>query len=259
MRLLLERGLLHLREVRLGVQKEYSPTGTKDPTRSPGSVLCSVFEKANIDRLLKEASSRSQLPRVPWGPGVAILVYVFDFCINHAAVFLVSGMTTWHRYFYALAIEAGIVAALAAIWHVGLPNMGFSRLDRRSVYLIELGMTVIVIRNSIVIQAFGRNSYDLEGVAPLFFAMLFAVIGPVTEEVIFRGLILPGLVKVLGPLGLLVNSLLFVSVHLPRGWQWLVLSIPALVFDLQYYLTGNMWVSLITHVLANAYALLLSI
>lgn len=85
----------------------------------------------------------------------------------------------------------------------------------------------------------------------LFFA-LGVGLAPLAEELFFRGLLLPLLVRRWGPLpGLLVSALLFAVLHADLG-SLPALAIFAVGLTLACARTGSLWVAVLMHALFNA-------
>lgn len=82
------------------------------------------------------------------------------------------------------------------------------------------------------------------------------LLGPIFEELLFRGFAQPLLVRALGLFGgLLVNALMFAIPHGPQyKWSWqhlLVLSIASMVFGLIRHRTGSTAASTLAHAAYN--------
>jgi len=78
----------------------------------------------------------------------------------------------------------------------------------------------------------------------VLFAIFVVVIGPLCEELAFRGFLMPLLVRSFGPAtGIVVTGLLFGSLHAPEyGWHWqhaLLISIAGMVFGWVRFRTGS--------------------
>lgn len=79
--------------------------------------------------------------------------------------------------------------------------------------------------------------------------LVMAVLVPIIEEVVHRGLIQSALHR-FGPwVAITGSALVFTVFHPPGGW-WFVF-VAGLVFGTQYWITGSLWSSLITHATIN--------
>jgi len=84
-------------------------------------------------------------------------------------------------------------------------------------------------------------------------AVLFlAVVAPITEEPIFRGLLLGGLLKRYTPIkAILVSSVLFAFIHL-NIYQFLTATLLGLLYGWWFLKTRSLWPSLLGHATNNA-------
>jgi len=87
---------------------------------------------------------------------------------------------------------------------------------------------------------------------PVSGALAFVLVAPVTEELLFRGLILRGFVRRYPlPKALLVSAGLFALTHL-NPWQFCSAAALGVVFGWWVARTGSLWPGLIGHALVNA-------
>ncbi|MBV8579901.1 MAG: CPBP family intramembrane metalloprotease [Candidatus Eremiobacteraeota bacterium] len=146
----------------------------------------------------------------------------------------------------------------------------FRALDAHAWRTILLGIAaLLVVRVATVIQLVltaqtkhvqtGFEHFDVVSKVPGFTALSIGlavlslvIVGPLAEEITFRGLLFGALAPNLGVLGsALVTAVLFGAAH----GDWVLFpSLAALGFisALAYAATGNLWVSVILHVLNNA-------
>jgi len=78
----------------------------------------------------------------------------------------------------------------------------------------------------------------------VLFAIFVVVLGPLCEELAFRGFLMPLLVRTFGPAtGIIATGFLFGSLHGPEyGWHWqqaLLISVAGMVFGWVRYRTGS--------------------
>lgn len=97
-----------------------------------------------------------------------------------------------------------------------------------------------------------RNPWTLTG-----FFMLAVFLVPFVEEMIFRGMLLPLLVRRVGSwAGVAASALVFAVLHMDSG-TFLALFILAIALSLAYARTGSLWVPIGMHMLFNGANLLL--
>lgn len=90
-----------------------------------------------------------------------------------------------------------------------------------------------------------------------FFIFFAVVLAPFAEEVLFRGLLLPLLVRRTGAAaGLLLTALGFAALHADAG-TFIALGIFSVALSLAYARTGTLWVPVAMHALFNGTNLLL--
>jgi membrane protease YdiL (CAAX protease family) len=101
-----------------------------------------------------------------------------------------------------------------------------------------------------VYQAFA----ELQSSGPSSF-LLFVVVAPVTEELLFRGAILQGFVKrYTVRKALLVSAVLFACLHM-NPWQFAPAMVAGLVLGWWCLRTGSLWPALVGHAFANGFGL----
>ncbi|MEE4198668.1 MAG: type II CAAX endopeptidase family protein [Bacteroidales bacterium] len=92
---------------------------------------------------------------------------------------------------------------------------------------------------------------DFAGNTGVFSFILMVIAAPVLEELIFRGIILDGLLKKYSPvLSIFISSLLFGLVHL-NPWQFVTGLIIGIFSGWIYYKTRSLSYSIIIHAAAN--------
>jgi len=137
-----------------------------------------------------------------------------------------------------------------------------------SVALTVLGACVLLSEADNVFRSFLRPPQWLQkAMKDLFFTegkvlsqiFLLVIVAPVTEELLFRGLILRGLLSRYRPaVAALLTSLLFAALHV-NPWQFLSAFFLGIVLAWFYLRTGSVLVCVIGHAIANALMLLCSL
>ena len=82
------------------------------------------------------------------------------------------------------------------------------------------------------------------------------LVGPVTEEIGFRGFLFLPIERVQGPIAaILITSLIFASLHGGQyGWSWqilLLLLVAGLAFGFVRWKTGSLWPPIVMHIAYN--------
>ena len=105
-----------------------------------------------------------------------------------------------------------------------------------------------------ITQAFSQL-HDLAS-HPISGPLALVVLAPLTEELIFRGLILRGLLAITSPWrAIIVSALLFALIHL-NPWQIPFALVAGLVFGWVYCRTGSLTLCIAGHALNNGLSLL---
>ena len=87
----------------------------------------------------------------------------------------------------------------------------------------------------------------------LLVILLAVVIGPLVEELLFRGFLTDTLAKYRGFGGVLIAALLFAAAHMERGVVF-NLAILSVFLGYIYRKTGSLWYSLLFHMAINGLA-----
>jgi hypothetical protein len=97
---------------------------------------------------------------------------------------------------------------------------------------------------------------DFAGEPGVYSFVLLVIAAPVLEEILFRGIILDGLLKRYSPLkSILVSSFLFGIVHL-NPWQFVAGFVIGIFAGWVYYQTHSLLASIIIHASANLHGFL---
>lgn len=116
------------------------------------------------------------------------------------------------------------------------------------VMLVSLGSTAL--SSALGVEISTNVSVVLAG-APLWFYIFVAVIEPINEELLFRGLMVPRL-------GIVISALLFGSLHATYNSTFAIEVIAAAIFGLvagyAFKKTGSLYPSIIAHILVNSIA-----
>ncbi|MBZ9632945.1 CPBP family intramembrane glutamic endopeptidase [Clostridium sp. FP1] len=105
---------------------------------------------------------------------------------------------------------------------------------------------------------FINGAFEELTVSPIILILSSAVVAPIYEEIIFRGILLKGMAKKINPtIALVVSALFFAVVHLnvPQGINAFLLG---LVIGFIYLTTGSIYLSIFAHFINNVLALSVS-
>jgi len=91
--------------------------------------------------------------------------------------------------------------------------------------------------------------------SPIYWIITAVVMAPILEEIIFRGIVLDGLLKNYSPVkAIVISSLLFAAIHL-NPWQFVTAFFGGLFIGWVYYRTRNLAYAIIIHAANNFFAL----
>ncbi len=168
----------------------------------------------------------------------------------------------------ARALEAGLIIGIVHVLECGLSVIGLdpntlSRGLKRGV-LWSAGFAIIALTLYAVLTVIGiqplkfiKGSIPAEGLVS--FLIVGIVIGPIAEELIFRGVVF-GYVRQWGAFAaVVVSTVLFTMAHAATGGLGLTQIVGAIVFAVAYELEGNLMVPVTIHVLGNSAIFALSI
>jgi len=118
--------------------------------------------------------------------------------------------------------------------------------------------SLILWVNTITIPDYINVAFQELSVSPIILLLSVAVVAPIYEEIVFRGILLKGMANKLNPaVALVVSALLFALVHLniPQGINAFLLG---LVIGFIYLKTGSIYLSIFAHFVNNLLALSVS-
>lgn len=223
----------------------------------------------------------SSYPAVPWqGRHVALglaLVGVAFLAISGATVILerMGGGLAWGAWLGSHAI--GLVI-LVTVWllaqrngQVSLDALGLRRPTTSWPFALALAGAALALSIGFtalyawLIRPLGMDllvppdvprEIVFEGYAAVWTFEALAGWTPITEEILFRGFVMPGLMARWGVVGAVVASALIFSVfHLHPG-VLLPIFITGLLLGALYHATGSLWPPILAHAGQNAVALL---
>ena len=160
-------------------------------------------------------------------------------------------------YLFAIGIPFGIVYSIKKN-KTGNNSFNFSIENRRAIPSIIIGTIALLfgiitpIGNLIPMsESIKKALIGFGSQTGVFSFILMVIAAPILEELIFRGIILDGLLKNNSPTkSIMISSLLFGLVHL-NPWQFIAGFIIGIFSGWVYYRTKNLLLSIIIHASAN--------
>jgi membrane protease YdiL (CAAX protease family) len=121
---------------------------------------------------------------------------------------------------------------------------------------IQIGIIVPITSQIPMPDIMQKILLDNESSTVVYSFITIVIAAPILEELIFRGIILNGLLKSYSPLkSIIISSLLFGLVHL-NPWQFIGASIIGILTGWVYFKTNKLTLSIIIHMTNNFLAFL---
>ena len=168
---------------------------------------------------------------------------------------------------YAIATTIATALVLAWGWRETrsaflevFPFKSFGMASLIPIALLLIGVVLITIELNVVTWRFLPPNPAFSEAMKLFkrSPIRAALIAPVTEELLFRGLILSGFLKRYSPKkAIFASALLFAIWHL-NPWQFVGALVAGLLFGWWRAATKSLWPGLIAHISVNSFPILSS-
>ncbi|MGT2933455.1 CPBP family intramembrane glutamic endopeptidase [Streptococcus catagoni] len=122
------------------------------------------------------------------------------------------------------------------------------------------GGIVLYLEHGIHANTANQMALEQAKLPPILLFTLVAVLAPIVEEVVFRGLLFNKIFGLDSCLGLIVSSFLFGALHMPTDLgSWIVYGGMGLVLGFVYHKTKKLEYTMIIHFLNNAIAVIIMI
>lgn len=174
------------------------------------------------------------------GKSLSVLIYyLFSIGLPLGVVFNVRKKTTGighfnFKPFNPIIVPLVVIVTIAIALGVSIP-------------IISLIPTPEFVKQAFLMMSDDRGVYT-------FITLVIAA--PILEELIFRGIILDGFLKLYSPSrSIILSSILFGLVHL-NPWQFLSALFIGIFMGWVYYRTNSLWLTIIIHASLNLFSLL---
>ncbi|MCI2773866.1 CPBP family intramembrane glutamic endopeptidase [Staphylococcus petrasii] len=165
------------------------------------------------------------------------------------------------KYFWISIIP--VVIAFLLLWAFKLKLFSFSKITKQQWMIIIIGFALIfgVDYLSSFFMPEPSNEKELEAdynkIPFLLQIASIGILGPILEEVIFRGLLIKGIFRGAPIIGAIVSVILFAGAHGPATiGEWFVYGFSGLIFVFAYLKTGRLEVAILTHILNNSFVVI---
>lgn len=171
-----------------------------------------------------------------------------------------------------IAIISGVLAISGGLWllrqlDIPLFDSSWSLKTLGSILVLTIGMLCIVITYVQFLQLLGTGTVTTQNEIELndkmsqipfvLSAVTIAFVGPIYEEIIFRGLIIHYICRRYSTVGLVVSTIIFATLHLSTDiWQWSIYGVMGLYLGIVYLRTRNLYLVIGIHILNNLIAVL---
>ncbi|HUT70210.1 MAG TPA: type II CAAX endopeptidase family protein [Desulfatiglandales bacterium] len=159
-------------------------------------------------------------------------------------------------------LETGIIVSSVLLWGKGLPSIGLARAKitpgiRRGL-IWSAGFALVAAFASVVLYVVGLDPLKLIAVRLpgrlseiLIFFLIGGIVGPIAEEMFFRGM-LYGFLRRWGiVVAIVVSTGVFVLAHpISQGFP-IPQAVGGIVFALAYEIEGSLMTPIVVHVLGN--------
>jgi len=199
--------------------------------------------------------------RQSWGiAGICILSMVLLIPVS-ILLNAVAGKEVSFLLYYLLAMGA---AFYLAHWkrkkNTGVSEYNFEPGSARIIVLVSVAAIalqtgiIIPLISMIPMPEFMKNIFREVSGRNIFSFLTLVIAAPIFEELIFRGIILDGLLKKYSPTrSIVISSILFAVVHL-NPWQFIAAFVIGIFSGWVYYATRNLTLSILIHAVNNSLA-----
>ncbi|MCE5090459.1 CPBP family intramembrane metalloprotease [Staphylococcus devriesei] len=166
--------------------------------------------------------------------------------------------------YYWIAILAVIIAFLL-LYAFKLKLFNFSMLTKKQWLFILIAFVVVSAIDFLYLSFMPTppNQKDLDASfehIPFYLQILtIGILGPIIEEVMFRGLLIKGVFRGAPIIGGVVSVILFAGAHGPTNIsEWLIYGLSGVVLVIAYLKTKRLEVPIVIHALSNILSVFLS-
>lgn len=177
--------------------------------------------------------------------------------------YVVSGDILYSLSSGLIGIAILIVAFLISKW-LKIKLFRFNKLSQRQLIYIVVGVIVcqliyFVLSQPISITENQQELNDMLKGKPFILQLsVVGIIGPLCEEIIFRGLLIKGIFRGIPVIGGVISALLFGFAHFPTNiWEWCIYTAYGVVFVTGYMKTKRLEVPILMHIFHNSLYLLI--
>ncbi len=181
-----------------------------------------------------------------------IFMLIFVIYIGESSVLETLSLKAW-IYFIVLAF------LIYMLKYFKINLFSFKKLTAKDISIIVIVIIVVKLLDYLFSYLYAGSTLNqkniessIQGISILNFAIFFALLPALLEEIVFRGIILRVLFKGHLFIGLIVSSVLFGFVHEYSNWiEFLPYFYSGLFYGLAYLITRRIEVVILIHFLGN--------
>jgi|LakMenEpi03Aug12_release.lakeMendotaPanAssembly.Ray.scaffolds.fasta_scaffold246541_1 membrane protease YdiL (CAAX protease family) len=234
------------------------------PHRQAVAVVCKQKKQRTRNKKIMIENKKIYYPSSgqSWGiVGIAILSMLL-FSPVYLILNKVLGKEISFLVYYLLAVGVPFgIAHLIRNKRTGINTYNFSLSSLKIMALVSISMiaiqtgVILPIVNSLPMPEFMQKIFlEFENQNGIFSFIAIVIAAPIIEELIFRGIILNGLLQRYSPIkSIILSSILFGIVHL-NPWQFISALIIGVFSGWVYYRTRKISLSILIHLVNNLVA-----
>lgn len=181
-------------------------------------------------------------------------------CILFVAESMVIFLVEKPKYFWIAIV--GVIIAFLILKLSKLKLFQFSRITKKQWLIIIIGFILANGADYIYFEFMPTtgNEKELEESyrnVPLYLQLIaIGILGPILEEIIFRGLLIKGIFRGAPIVGGIVSVILFAGAHGPSNiGEWFIYGFSGFIFVIAYLTTKRLEIPIIIHMLGNILAI----
>ena len=217
----------------------------------------------NLDEIFDEDTLvQKEAKELTWGRGILLGVIFLGFQFLVAIPLAFTGMTDIGLALTLILSYIGTIY-IGSRW-IGMPNLKDKGIGFDVISLVAAFILLMAVKMAVGIPMEFIPGYEaaIEGYLETFGSIgictmiIAATLGPIAEEVIFRGIIQRGMMNLYSPkFSIIVSSLIFGVIHfIPI--QVVSAFFIGIVLAWIYYKTKSLWLPILLHIVNNSIAFL---
>jgi uncharacterized protein len=209
----------------------------------------------------------SRYPDLRQSIGITLILMISGFVFPAVTYFLKKWISPEFRFFIEYILGFGIPLIYFNKYRKKLNNTNSYNISTSHYKIIPLVMLASIslligisspLVNLIPMSDFIKHiMHEVGALKGILMFFVGVIIAPILEEIIYRGIILDGLLKIYSPFkAIIISSVLFSVLHL-NPWQATGALLGGMLSGWIYYKSGNLILSIIIHASNNLYGFII--